>query len=218
MKRYILLTAAMMGLFLALFGLAEWLHVPLLTNPDPWLSRGGWIAAALGVALLIADVLLPVPSSLVMIAHGALFGVAGGTLLSLAGSLGAGIFGFALGRRGGPLLSRLIPEEERLRADALLRRWGDLAVVVTRPVPILAETLSILAGASPMGWGRMIVATLAGSLPAALIYALAGATARSLDNVALVFSLVLAVAGLFWFIGKHLRESPGDGAQSAARK
>jgi uncharacterized membrane protein YdjX (TVP38/TMEM64 family) len=212
MRRYTLLTLAMMIAFLALFGLAEWLHVPLLTDPDPWLARGGWIAAAIGVGLLVADVLLPVPSSLVMIAHGALFGVVGGTLLSLAGSLGAALFGFYLGRRGGPLLARLVPEDERRRADALLQRWGDLAIVVSRPVPILAETLSILAGASPMGWGAMIAATLAGSLPAALIYALTGATARHLDNVALVFALVLAVAGLFWWVGKA-----ADQARSGSR-
>ncbi|HKI02524.1 MAG TPA: VTT domain-containing protein [Thermoanaerobaculia bacterium] len=210
MKRYWLLTGVMMASFLALFGLAEWLHVPLLTNPDPWLARGGWIAAAVGVGLLVADVLLPVPASLVMIAHGALFGVMGGTLLSLAGSLGAALFGFALGRRGGPLLDRLVPADERRRADALLQHWGDLAIIATRPVPILAETLSILAGASPMSWGRMLLATFAGSLPAALIYALTGATARNLDNLALVFGLVLAVAGVFWRVGRRLRVSqPG---------
>jgi uncharacterized membrane protein YdjX (TVP38/TMEM64 family) len=205
MKRYWLLTGVMMASFLALFGLAEWLHVPLLTNPDPWLAKGGWIAAALGVGLLVVDVLLPVPSSLVMIAHGALFGVVGGTILSLVGAVGAALFGFAIGRRGGPLLDRMVPADERRRADSLLQDWGDLAIIVSRPVPILAETLSILAGASPMSWGRMVLATLAGSVPAALIYALAGATARSLDNVALIFGLVIGVAGLFWLVGRRLR-------------
>jgi uncharacterized membrane protein YdjX (TVP38/TMEM64 family) len=209
MKRYTLLMLAMMAAFLALFGVVEWLRLPLLTDPEPWLSRGGWIAAVVGFGLLVADVLLPVPASLVMIAHGALFGVVGGTLLSLAGSLGAAVFGFALGRRGGPLLSRLVLEDERRRADAILQRWGDLAVVVTRPVPILAETVALLAGASPMSWPAMILATLAGSLPAALVYALTGATARNLDNLALVFSLVLAVAGLFWWVGKRwMRRDP----------
>ena len=163
------------------------------------------LAAAAGVGLLVADVLLPVPASLVMILHGALFGVVGGTLLSLAGAVGAALFGFWIGRRGGPLLARLVPEDERRRADALLQEWGDLAILVTRPVPILAETTAILAGASPMGWGRMLLSTLAGSLPAALLYALTGATARSLDNAALVFGLVLLVAGLFWLTGRWMR-------------
>lgn len=207
MKRYWLLTGLMMALFLVLFGIAEWLRIPILTDPGPLLSRGGWIAALAGIALLVADVALPVPASLIMILHGVLFGVVAGTLLSLVGALGAALFGFWIGRRGGPLFARLVPEEERRRADALLREWGDLAIIVTRPVPILAETLAILAGASPMGWGRMLVATLAGSLPAALLYALTGATARSLDDAALVFSLVLLVAGLFWAAGRWLRRS-----------
>lgn len=204
MKRFWILTVSMMAAFLALFGVAQALRVPLLTDPSPWLSGGGAAAALLGVGLLVADVLLPVPSSLVMIAHGTLFGTFGGTVLSLAGALGAGLFGFAIGRRGGPLFARLVPGDERERADALLEQWGALAIVVTRPVPILAETVAVLAGASPLGWGRMAAATLAGSLPAALLYALTGATAARLDNVALVFALVLAVAGLFWALGRRL--------------
>jgi len=213
MKRYWQLTGLMMLTFLALFGLAEWLHVPLLTDPDPWMSHAGWAAALIGIGLLIADVLLPVPASLVMIAHGALFGVVWGTVLSLLGALGAGAFGFWLGRRGGPLVDRLVSADERRRADALLRAWGDLAVVVTRPVPILAETLAILAGTSPMTWPRMLAATLGGSLPAALIYALTGATARTLNDVPLVFGLVLLVAGLFWAVGKRLRRGE-DGRET----
>lgn len=207
MKRYWLLTGLMMVLFLVLFGIAEGLQIPLLTNPGPLLSQGGWLAAVAGIALLVADVALPVPASLIMILHGALFGVVVGTLLSLAGAVGAALFGFWIGRRGGPLFARLVPEEERQRADALLREWGDLAILVTRPVPILAETMAILAGASPLGWGRMIAATLAGALPAALLYALTGATARSLDDTPLVFGLVLLVAGLFWAVGKFLRRT-----------
>jgi uncharacterized membrane protein YdjX (TVP38/TMEM64 family) len=214
MKRYWLLTVLMMVLFLVLFGIAEWLQVPILTDPGPLLAEGGWIAAAVGVGLLVVDVALPVPSSLVMIAHGALFGVVGGTLLSLLGALGAALFGFWVGRRGGPLFARLVPEDERRRADALLQEWGDLAIVVTRPVPILAETVAILAGASPMKPGRMALATLAGALPAALLYALTGATARSLDNTVLVFTLVLLVAGLFWAVGRRLRSPSPPGPLS----
>ena len=205
MKRFWTLTVAMMALFLGLFLIAEALHVPLLTDPSPWLSRGGSLAAFVGVGLLVADVVLPVPASLVMIAHGALFGPVLGTLLSLAGALGAGLFGFAIGRRGGPLLDRLLPEEERRRADALLQQWGDLAIVVTRPIPIVAETVAVLAGTSRLGWSRMAAATLAGSLPAALVYALTGALAAKLDNVPLVFALVLFVAGLFWVVGRRLQ-------------
>lgn len=201
----------MLAFFLSLFFLVEALGIRLLVEPTPWLNRGGLLAATLGVGLLIADVLLPVPSSLVMVAHGALFGVVGGTLLSLVGSLGATMFGFWLGRRGRRLLERLVHSEERERANNLLKRWGALAIIVTRPVPLLAETVAIMAGTSPMNWGRTALAALAGGLPPALLYALTGASARKFQNTALVFAFVLLVAGFFWMVGRLLNPYLANG-------
>src|SRR3712207_1281760 len=115
MKRYSAIVSAIFGFLLVLFLLVEVTGVPLLKDPSPWLGSKGTLTALLGTALLVADVILPVPSSAVMVAHGALFGVVGGTLLSVGGSTGATLVGFSLGRRGGPLLARLVPPEERAR-------------------------------------------------------------------------------------------------------
>lgn len=204
MKRYLLIMASMIAFFLVLFFVVEALGVPLLVDPTPWMRHGGILAAALGVSLLIADVLLPVPSSLVMVAHGALFGVVTGTFLSLLGSVGAALFGFAIGRRGGSLLERIVSPDERNRADHILARWGALAVIVTRPIPLLAETVAIMAGASPLGWRRMALAALVGSLPPALLYALTGAAVANLPSTALMFGVVLLVMGSFWLIARLL--------------
>jgi uncharacterized membrane protein YdjX (TVP38/TMEM64 family) len=191
-----------LALFLILFLMVEALGVPLLTDPTPWMKHGGVLAAAVGVGLLIADVVLPVPSSLVMVAHGALFGVVGGTMLSLTGSLGAAMFGFLIGRRGGRWLELVVTAEERARADQVLKRWGALGIIVTRPVPLLAETVAIMAGtSSSLSWGRVALAALAGSLPPALLYALTGAAVASSQNTALMFGFVLLVAGFFWLAG-----------------
>ncbi len=203
MKRYLSIFALMVAFFLALFLVIKALGVPLLTDPTPWLNHGGMFAASLGVGLLIADVLLPVPSSLVMVAHGALFGVALGTALSLLGSVGASLFGFAIGRRGGKLLERVVTPDERARADQLLKRWGALAVIVTRPIPLLAETVAIMAGTSSLGWGSVTLASLAGSLPAALLYALTGAAVANFQSTVLMFGVVLLIAGFFWFIANR---------------
>src|SRR5678815_825922 len=148
MKRYLLTVVVLIACFTILFVIVEALGVPLLSDPTPWMRHGGVVAACIGVGLLIADVVLPVPSSIVMVAHGALFGVLWGTMLSLVGSVGAAVFGFAIGRRG-----------------------GTLAIIVTRPVPLLAETVAIMAGASSMSWRAIILASIAGSLPPALLYA-----------------------------------------------
>ena len=204
MKRYLLIMAALMAFFVILFFIVEALGVPLLSDPTPWMKHGGILAASLGVGLLIADVLLPVPSSLVMVAHGALFGVWVGTLLSLVGSVGAAMFGFAIGRRGGKFLNRMVTPAEQARANQLLVRWGALAIIVTRPIPVLAETVAIMSGTSSLRWSTVVLASIAGSLPPALLYALTGAAVASFQNTSLMFGVVLLVAGLFWLVGRLL--------------
>lgn len=131
MRQYSRIAALLFGIFLALFLLVEAIDITHLKEPSFWLEHAGVLAGFAGVCLLVADVALPVPSSLVMIAHGALFGVVIGTLLSLVGSTDAALAGFAIGRRSGPLLARLVPVEELVQADCLLIRWGMLAIIVT---------------------------------------------------------------------------------------
>jgi uncharacterized membrane protein YdjX (TVP38/TMEM64 family) len=206
-KRYWLITLGLLVVFLAAFAVVEAMGVPLLQQPEDWIGHGGPGAAALSVGLLIADVFLPIPSSVLMIANGALFGIAAGTALSLAGSLGATALGFLIGRRSSRLIARLVTPAEKARADALLARWGAMAIVITRPIPLLAETTAILAGASPLGWGRSMAAAVGGALPSCLLYALTGATSRSFGSgvagVAATFACVLAVAGAFYFLGRR---------------
>jgi len=195
---YALIVASLLALFLVAFAAVEALDVTLLSDPDAWLDEPGVAAAAVGVGLLVADVVLPVPSSAVMIAHGALFGVVGGTLLSLAGGLAATLAGFLVGRRSRPLVDRIVPAERRARAERRLTRYGPLAIIVTRPVPMLAETTAIIAGTSAMRWRSAAIAGALGTLVPALLYAIAGALAASLANQALVFAAAIAAAALFW--------------------
>lgn len=199
--RYSAIVSAIFAFFLVSFLVVEVIDVPLLKDPPTWLGGASMLTALLGIGLLAADVILPVPSSVVMVANGALFGVIGGTLLSVGGSTGAALIGFSIGRRGGPLMARLVPPKERARADHLLSRWGGLAMVVTRPVPLLAETVAIMAGTSPLGWRQAALASFIGSLPPALLYALTGATTAALTSGVLMFGLVLLVAGIFWLVG-----------------
>jgi uncharacterized membrane protein YdjX (TVP38/TMEM64 family) len=205
LKRYWTVVVSILALLLILVVLIETLGIPVLTRPSSWLEQGGLIGALVGVGLLVVDVALPVPSSLVMVTHGALFGVVIGTILSLAGSTAATVVGFALGRRGEPLLSRFMSPEERVRADRLLARWGVLTIIVTRPVPLLAETTAIMAGASHLSWTSLTLAALAGSLPGALLYALTGAVAARFQNGALVLLLAVLVAGGFWLARRWLK-------------
>jgi uncharacterized membrane protein YdjX (TVP38/TMEM64 family) len=203
MLRYWVLVVLLLLFFLGAFLLVETLQPTFLSDPRVWMEARSVGAALAGVGMLVVDVVLPIPSSLVMILNGALFGILVGTLLSLLGALGAAIVGFLMGRRGGPLLVRFVPPADRERADRLLQDWGMLAIIATRSIPLLAETVIIMAGASSIPWRTMLLATLVGSLPMSLLYAITGATAATFANGLLSFSMVLLIAGLFWVIGRR---------------
>jgi uncharacterized membrane protein YdjX (TVP38/TMEM64 family) len=176
-KYLVLLATALAAAFAAAFVLAEVADIPLLTDPSSYLGGRLYAAAAIGVGLLAADVVLPVPSSVLMTVHGALFGVAVGAALSLVGSLGAAAIGYGIGRAGSPLLERIVIRDQRQNADRIVQRWGGLAVALTRPVPIVAETVAVIAGTSSLGWGRLLGMAALGSLPPSLFYAFLGAHA-----------------------------------------
>ena len=202
MKKYLTIIGCLLLFFLLTFLMVERLNLPILTEPGYLMKTKSISAAVTGVTLLTLDVFLPVPSSLIMIANGALFGIAVGAFLSLIGNLSAALIGFLIGRRGGTLLNQFISRSQRAQANRILKKWGLLAIIVTRPIPMLAETIVIMAGTSEISWHRMALASLAGSLPAALLYALTGATAASFNNSLLTFGLVLLIAGGFWLVGK----------------
>jgi uncharacterized membrane protein YdjX (TVP38/TMEM64 family) len=191
-----------MAAFIAMFFAVDALGVSWLRDPTPWLKGGGLVPAAAGVALLIGDVVLPVPSSVVMVAEGAAYGPAVGAAVSTIGGVGAGCAAFALGRKGGPWLDSLVSEGERARAAALFERWGLLALAVSRPVPVLAETIAILAGASTMSFPRATLAFVAGTLPPAVLYGWAGARS-SAPGGAVVFLATVAAAGALWVLGRR---------------
>lgn len=212
MRRYWLFTGGCFALLALLFLATEAAGLPILRDPRPWLAEHSIAAGAIGVGLLLVDVALPVPSSAVMVAHGAIFGLWPGTLLSMIGSVGATLLSFGLGRAGNATIRRFVTPAEHERAGALLRRWGLLAIVVTRPVPLVAETVAILAGASPLSWAQVLLGAILGALPAALLYAAAGAMAVSTGSELLVLVVVLALAGLVFVIGQRLQAVKGIAA------
>jgi uncharacterized membrane protein YdjX (TVP38/TMEM64 family) len=202
MRRWWSLAVVIAVTLLVMFVAASSAGIAILDDPTPLLRGGRPLAGFIGVLLLVADVFLPIPSSLVMLAHGTLFGVAGGTLLSILGSVASALTAFAVGRAGKGAVRRFVTEREHERAGALLERWGVIAIAVTRPVPILAETVAILAGSSPLTWGQAAVAAAAGSLAPAAVYAWAGAHAQGVVNHALAFGGVLLITSLLFLLGR----------------
>lgn len=216
LRTYAIAACAISALMLALFWLAHLLEVPVLSQEHPDLGEAGVGAAVLSFALLAGDVVLPVPSSGVMFATGALFGPLGGAVLSLAGSEAAALLGFIIGRRGGALLERLVSPGQRVRAAAVLEQRGAVAIVLTRPVPVIAETVAILAGAAGMSLRRLAVAAAIGSIPPAVAYSLAGAVAERFGEAVVVFVGALLVSVVFWLADRRRRRFCSPGTSTSA--
>ncbi|MFM7107816.1 MAG: VTT domain-containing protein, partial [Planctomycetaceae bacterium] len=108
---------------------AAWLDPP----PPPAML------AALEVGVLAADILLPVPSSVVATLGGSVLGVAGGTACAWLGMTLGSLAGWAVGRlAGGRALDR-IDAADRAALDRQERRLGPAFIVITRPLPLVAE-------------------------------------------------------------------------------
>jgi uncharacterized membrane protein YdjX (TVP38/TMEM64 family) len=205
LKRHLVVLALVVGGLLAIFVIVEAMKVPFFNDPSPWMLQESWAAKSLGVWLLVFDIVLPVPSSLLMVAHGAMFGILWGTVLSVLGGLGAALFGFSLGRGGIHLVDPFFSTYERERANDLITRWGIVAIIVTRPIPLLAESVVIIAGTMPgMTWSKLAISSTAGLLPTAFLYALAGHTANNFKSTALIFLFGLLIAGVFWLVSRYL--------------
>lgn len=174
----------------------------LLAQP---LSRPGLVTAAAIVGVLSIDLLLPVPSSLVMIASGALFGVGWGGCVSLAGSLIGNYIGFEVARTfGRAATERWIGDTQLRRMEQVFERHGAAAIVASRPVPVLMETLSVAAGLSNMRRTTFLISSLTGTIPIVFLYAYAGDRSLSAGTVFPAALVLIAVVAAGWAIARAL--------------
>jgi len=198
------------------------------------------VTAAIEVAVLAADLLLPVPSSMVATLGGAQLGVVAGTACAWLGMTAGALAGWWIGRiaRGGS--GRGAPDDDRARAagpadpaadtglcpasyptehtpgekPGQLGRGlpGPLVVVLTRPVPLVAEATAIMAGGAGMDWRTFLVAAGSGNLAIALVWTLAGSLGRQADSLqwAVVAALFVPVA-LTWLVLRRSLQTPSGG-------
>lgn len=200
-------------LVLAGFVAVQWMGVEWLNDPSGTMERGAGWAALIGGGLLLADVLIPVPSSVVMMAQGAILGIGFGFLVSWVASIGGAMLGWWIGRYCKAWVSRHIAQAEQERVLQLFEQYGLLAIVISRMLPILSETVSIMAGLAGMGWKRVMIASALGAFPPALIYAVAGALSVNAVHGAWIAGGVFAVAGLSWWISQRWSRTRPMGSQ-----
>ncbi len=192
---FIALAAAILVTWLLWGG--AWEREFSLPGAVAWLEKVGPWAWAGGIGLLVADIVLPVPGTVVMSALGLIYGPFLGGAISAAGSILAGLAGYAIGLLpSAKLATRLLGERDFARGQNLFQSGGGWLVAISRALPILPEAIACTAGLVRMPFPRFLTALACGSIPMGFLFAWIGSTGKSSPVLALVLSLL--VPALLW--------------------
>lgn len=140
-------------------------------------SFGGWAPVA-SVLLMVSQVVIaPVPASVIQLANGVVFGVAGGAVLNLIGQMAGATIAFFIARSlGRKTVERLAGRvDENGLIENWIERWGGKALLLVRMIPGMpSDFVSYLMGLTPMGARRYLTVSFVGYIPQSIAYAWLG--------------------------------------------
>lgn len=169
--------------------------IELLRNYGPW-------AWAVGILLLIGDLFLPLPATVIMAALGYLYGPVWGGLLSAFGSFLSGLLAFglcrSLGRKGALWI---LGEKDLEKGERTFRKNGGWIVAISRWLPVLPEIVACMAGLNQMRWRNFTIALACGSIPLGFVFAYIGYTGIEHPLFALIVSAGLPP--LLWLLAQY---------------
>jgi uncharacterized membrane protein YdjX (TVP38/TMEM64 family) len=161
------------------------------------LGSDPFVAAAAGLGLICADILLPVPATPVMSALGLTLGPWWGGLVSAAGSFLAGCMAYGLARLLGRAPAAWVAGEGMAGLEERFAAQGGWMVALSRWTPVLPEAVAALAGVARMPFGRFAAALACGSAPLGFAFAWVGHLGHESPGLALALSALLPA--LLWF-------------------
>ncbi|MCK6263854.1 VTT domain-containing protein [Vibrio sp. ZSDE26] len=166
-------------------------------------------AGVLTVALLLADIVIAMPTLTVTILSGFFLGSSLGALSAIIGMSLAGVTGYLLGKRyGDSILMLLLKDEHKINdAKSAFQSHGLGMILLSRAIPILPEVTACLAGATNMTFSRFMFAWLLSTVPYCLIAAYAGSLSSLSDpKPALIGAAVLTTSlWIGWFVFRKFK-------------
>jgi uncharacterized membrane protein YdjX (TVP38/TMEM64 family) len=155
---------------------------------------GSW-AWALGLTLIWADLVLPIPQTAVIAALGIIYGTLLGGVLGSLGLITGGLLGYGLMRTSARRFAQRFAGPRSLhKMENLFDRGGAWAIVLTRSLPYsVPEAMVVLAGLAGMPMRTFTAALTIGSVPTAFAFAAMGAWWADQPILALAVSYVLPI-------------------------
>lgn len=151
--------------------------------------------------VLASDIVLPVPSSIVLYINGYFLGVLAGSAVSLMGLMVGAILGYYLGSKG----SEIFQSESNQQANQILSKYGPAAIFLTRGIPILSESICFVCGYNKVDFKKYLLLNLIGYLPVCILHAIFGNLGYESGGIFLLsFASSIAISIIFWFFGKKI--------------
>ncbi|NQU38933.1 MAG: VTT domain-containing protein [Lentisphaerae bacterium] len=164
-------------------------------------------SAVLG-GLLASDILFPIPSSMVSTGAGLTLGLLLGTAVSSIGMIVSCVVGYWLGAVcGRPLATRMVGEGDLVRFEILSRKIGSWAIILARPIPVLAEVSVLFAGISRLSFPRFLLVSTLSNIGISAVYAAIGTYATSANAFLLAFLGAMALPGLGMLVLHRFRRA-----------
>ena len=174
------------------------------------LSQYGDWAWLVGIILLIGDLFLPLPSTVIMATLGLLYGPILGGLVSSLGSFLSGMLAFgickALGRKGALYI---LGEKDLAKGEQLFLDKGGWIVALSRWLPILPEIVACMAGLNQMRTRSFIIALLCGSIPLGFVFAFIGH--RGVEYPIFTIIISAGLPPILWIIARSTLRRLGYG-------
>ena len=205
---------------------SKWLGfaiVFLTTIAIPLLVLGGpaqaWGASALDwagdnpaqvsllvIAALTADVMLPVPNGMTNTLAGAVLGWMWASVIVWIGLCMGALFGYGIGRFAGrPLARKLVGGNDLEEAERLTESVGITSLILSRPVPAVAELVTLAAGITRMPFGTFFATIGIANLGVAIVFAGIGAAALESSSATLAFAGAALLPATLWWAYKRFQ-------------
>jgi len=176
-------------IFIAIMAITVYLGIYIIFIDDTILYRFvvEWVVnpiASLGIlgiflfviVMALQGIIVPIPSEVILLSAGLIYGVFGGGVMGIIGSMGAGLLCYYLSRKGGrPLARKFVGDSALNMADKFIHKHGIWAILIARFIPFIPfDPVSYASGLVDFNVKKYSLGTFLGSIPRAFFYAWLG--------------------------------------------
>ena len=158
------------------------------------------------LSYVVQAFVLFIPTLILTMFGGYVFGVVWGTIYSLIGMTIGSIIIFLIARRlGRPFFNKVISKKELEHFDVFFKKRGDVSIFLARSILILfpPDVVSIAAGLTQIKFKHYVIFSILGFIPSLIILTLFGERLSQGISPATFIVLALIILAIFGYILRH---------------